>query len=134
MKSVLKISDAASIAMHAILILSQNQDSLISVKYIAEKLEVSSNHLSKVMQRLTKTGFVESIKGNKGGFRLIISPEKIKLLDIYEAIDGKLEPKNCLLKKRICDGKGCVLGNLAVSLNKQVKEYFKKTSFGDFIK
>lgn len=131
MNSILKISEAASIALHAMLILSSRKDELVSVKDIAETLEVSGNHLSKVMQRLVKAELVLSIKGSKGGFKLAKKPENVTFLEIYEAIDGKFKPSTCLLNKPSCPHK-CIMGDLTKSINTQVKDFFKKTRLTDF--
>lgn len=132
MTSILKISEAASLAFHAMIILAQNNDKLISVKQIASNLEVSANHLSKVLQRLAKAGFIESIKGYNGGFKLSASAKSITLLQIYELFDGKLKDSSCLLSNKKCQG-DCFLGDLVVSINKQVKERFEKTKLADFL-
>lgn len=131
--NLLKISEAASLALHSMIILAQNRDKLISVKEISIKLDVSANHLSKVMQRLNKAGFINSIKGYNGGFELEKEPNDIAFLEIFELFDGKLNVTNCLLSTRKCTGE-CILGNLVASVNKQVKEKFEKTKLSDFIK
>lgn len=131
MDGFLKISEAASIALHAMIELTKSEN-LVSVKDLAAKLEVSANHLSKVLQRLSKVGFIESVKGNNGGFRLSIDPDKITFLDIYEAIDGKLKLSNCLLSHKPCVGK-CVFGDLISFINRQVKDKFENTKLSDFI-
>lgn len=131
--SILKISEAASIALHAIMILAKNQDKLMAVKDIAAQLDVSANHLSKVMQRLTKAGYIDSIKGFNGGFRISCDIDKVAFLEIYELFDGKIKDSNCLLSEKKCQGK-CVLGDLISSLNSQVKEKFKTTKLSDFLK
>lgn len=133
-ESILKISDAASLGLHAMIILAQNKDKLISVKEIAESLNVSANHLSKVMQRLNKAGYIDSVKGYNGGFKLIINPKYLTFLEIYELFDGKLKDTACLLAhNNECKGE-CILGDLIVSINKQVKEKFQKTKLSDFVK
>lgn len=128
--SVIKISEAASIAFHAMLELVANQDKLVSVKEIAAKLEVSANHLSKIMQRLNKAGFIDSIKGFNGGFRLAIAPEKLTFLEIYELFDGKIQSTNCLLSHKRCEST-CIFGDLISSVNNQVKEKFETTTLAD---
>lgn len=131
--SILKISEAASIALHALMVLAKNPDKLISVKEIAAQLNVSANHLSKVMQRLNKAGIIDSIKGYNGGFKMIGKLEDISFLEIYELFDGKLKVSNCLLSEKKCQGE-CVLGDLISSLNNQVKEKFRTTNLSDFLK
>ena len=132
-EGILKISEAATLALHAMVVLAQNQDRLVSVKEIAGNLEISANHLSKVMQRLNKAGLIDSIKGYNGGFKLVKSEEDINFLSIYELFDGKLQNKTCLLTKKKCTGE-CVLGDLVESVNTQVKEKFQKTKLSDFMK
>jgi len=133
MSNILKISEAASIALHAMIILTQKKNELVSVKDIANQLDISGNHLSKVMQRLVKAELVVSIKGNKGGFKLAKDPDTINFLEIYEAIDGKYKPSTCLLNKPSCVH-SCIMGDLTGSINKQVEDFFKKTKLTDFIK
>lgn len=131
--SILKISDAAAIALHAMMVLALNQDKLVSVKEISTSLDVSANHLSKIMQRLTKAGYVESIKGFNGGFKLLVNAEDITFLEIYELFDGKLKDVNCLLSQKKCKTE-CVLGDLITSINRQVKERFRDVKISDFLK
>lgn len=131
--SVIKISEAASIAFHAMLELVKNQDKLLSVKEIAARFDVSANHLSKIMQRLNKAGYIDSIKGFNGGFRLSVDPEKVTFLEIYELFDGKIQCKNCLLAHKKCDS-DCIFGDLIGSVNNQVKEKFATTTLADIDK
>lgn len=130
--SILKISEAASIALHAMVILARNSGKLVSVKEIAYALDISANHLSKVLQRLSKAGLIDSIKGYNGGFKLLGEPENITFLQIYEVIDGKLACSKCLLSKEVCKEE-CILEDLVSSVNRQVKEKFEKTKLSDFM-
>lgn len=129
--SILKISEAASMALHAMIILAQKDNEFVSVKEIATKLNISANHLSKVMQRLNKAGFIDSIKGAHGGFKLSVRPEDITFLEIYETFDGKLKDSSCLLTNN-CES-NCIFGDLIYSINKQVKERFEKTKLSEFV-
>lgn len=133
MGNVLKISEAASLALHAMAVMAQKENEFVSVKEIADKLDVSHNHLSKVMQRLVKAELVLSIKGYGGGFRLAKHPREITFLEIYEAIDGRFKPSNCLLNKHECSHK-CIMGDFLVSINKQVEDFFSKTKLSEFAK
>jgi len=131
--SILKISEAASIALHSMIELAKNQDKLVSVKDMAVKLDVSANHLSKVLQRLSKSGYIRSIKGFNGGFKLLVKPENLTFLEIYELFDGKLKASNCILARKQC-GCGCIFGDLVLSITDQVIEKFKNTKLSDFVK
>ena len=126
MSNILKISEAASLALHTAVILATDPDNLLSNKELASILHASEAHLSKVLQRLDKSGIVKSTRGPKGGFKLTKSGNDITLLEVYEAIDGKLSPSNCLLNECICN-RDCIMGKLLGDLNKQVRDYLATT-------
>ncbi|MFC1694366.1 RrF2 family transcriptional regulator, partial [Candidatus Latescibacterota bacterium] len=102
MKTLLKLSTAFSLALHATVLLVSNPDRQLSNRQIASELCVSEAHLSKVLQRLTKVGLVKSMRGPKGGFMLGKEGDKISFLDIYEAIEGRLVLTHCLLGTQVC--------------------------------
>jgi len=122
MTTLLRVSEAASLAIHTMFLLSLNQDKLISTKEIAQTLLVSENHLAKVLQRLVKNGYIQSIRGPKGGFKLNLSDDSITMLDIYESIDGSILDCNCLLDVQICGG-NCLLEGFISEVN----DKFRKT-------
>jgi Rrf2 family protein len=126
MTSLLKISEAASLALHTVSVLSRNGGETATTHEIATGLGVSEAHLSKVLQRLTKAGIVESIRGPKGGFKLRKSGDKVTLLDVYEAMEGKLRPDGCLLGRYACGGK-CMLGEMLKSVNELVMRTLVET-------
>lgn len=130
MQHILKVSEAASLGLHTMAYLAAQPNKRISTHEVAEKLKVSEAHLAKVMQRLGRAGLVVSQRGPKGGFTLAKPPDKITLLEVYEAIEGKLNKTGCLLGKPVCDG-DCILGGLLNGLDRQVREYFSTTKLLD---
>jgi len=131
MSHVLKVSEAASLAMHAAVMLAANSDRLTSNAEAAAVLGVSEAHLSKVLQRLAHAGLVKALRGPRGGFALARPAGRVTLLQVYEAIEGKLTPSSCLLGKRVCDGRNCILGSLLDSTNRMVREYLAGTRLSD---
>ncbi len=127
MSNVIKVSEAASLALHTMVFLAKNNGQLASTKEIASTLQVSEAHLSKVLQRLVRVGLVKSTRGPKGGFELARGGDQITLLDVYESIDGPLGSTNCLLGTPTCGGNVCILGDLLKTVNKEVKEYLAGT-------
>jgi len=121
MSGVVKFSEAASLALHTMSLLASEPDKHMSVREIVERLPVSENHLAKVLQRLTKAGLIESVRGPKGGFLLKRNPEDITLLEVYEVIEGPLPVVRCLFPEPKCNG-NCILGDLVGSVNDQIRE------------
>jgi Rrf2 family protein len=132
MESILRISEAANLAIHAMVYLLRLEESkTVAVAEIAGDLSVSKDHLGKVLQRLNKVGLVHSKRGPKGGFSLGTRASSITLLQILEAVEGPIGRAACLLGRRICGEGGCILGDLVGSVNHQVHEYLSGTTLGD---
>jgi Rrf2 family protein len=129
---MLKISDAVNLAFHAMLLLSTREGSAqVSVQALAEKLRVSDNHLSKVMQRLSKAGLVGSRRGPRGGFFLARDPKTIRLSEIYSVIEGPMPTAGCLLDKPLCEGRCCLLGDLLTSVQQKIRDQLDGTTLQD---
>ncbi len=99
----------------------------MSVSKAARELSVSKAHLVKVLQRLGKAGLVISSRGRRGGFMLTRPAARIRLLDVYEAIEGKLTLTGCLFRKEVCLGKQCIFGGLLGCLSKQILKHMRST-------
>ena len=133
MTNVLKISEAASLAMHTMAYLARHPHNTVSTHDIAKAYGISENHLAKVRQRLGKAGLVKATRGPGGGLRLARSSSEITLFQVYKAIEGTFEPTGCLLKKPACDGTHCILGSLIDSINTQVRDYLSQTTLDKLV-
>jgi len=131
MPCALKISEAASLAMHALGYLAKREDGPITAREIAARFEISEAHLAKVMQRLVKVELLRSIRGPHGGFTLTRDPESVTLLEIFEAIEGRFEPSQCLLSSAICDGDNCILGSIVLEANNMLRTRLEETTLVD---
>jgi Rrf2 family protein len=132
MPSILRISEAVSLALHAMTFLAAHGDRPHSTKEIAERLGVSEAHLSKVLQRLNKGKLVRSVRGPKGGFLIKGRPGSIKLLGVYECIEGEVPACDCLLASPVCSGNDCIFGNLPATTSARFREYLANTKITDF--
>jgi len=127
MSTILRISEATSLALHAMALLARDPERVLSTHAIARALHASEAHLSKVMQRLHKARLVTSVRGAAGGFLPEKPADDVSILDIYEAIEGPIPDATCLLGKPICDRHPCVLGRLLETVNREVRRYFTDT-------
>ncbi len=134
MAGLLKISEAASIALHVMSFLDSRDGQLVSAREIAKCLRCSEAHLAKVLQRLGKLGLVKSTRGPHGGFSLGRQSSGISLLEIYEAIEGPLRPEICLFDESVCSGGQCILGGLVEKIGREFRDYLKTKRLSEFKK
>ncbi len=132
METMLNISEAANLALHAGVLLARAEGQPLPARSMAETLGVSYDHLAKVLQRLDRAGLVKATRGPGGGFSLAKKPGSIRLLDLYEAIDGRLAVSRCLFGRKVCFNSQCVMGDLLDRLNDEVREHLQKTRLSDF--
>ncbi|MCF8303909.1 MAG: Rrf2 family transcriptional regulator [Bacteroidales bacterium] len=119
MSNLFHISEMASLGIHSMAIIAANDEKL-NVTQIAEILKACRNSLAKVMHLLVKNGYVTSDRGPKSGFKMKKDAEDVSLLDIYEAIEGKLEPEICGIEEDRCPFDECLFGGMT---NKYVMEF-----------
>lgn len=63
----------------------------IPLRQIAARQEVSEHYLEQLMGVLRKAGFVTSVRGAQGGYRLAMPPEQMTVGDVLRALEGDVE-------------------------------------------
>lgn len=77
----------------------------VPIREIAEELKLSFHFLTKILQKLTEAGMLESYRGPNGGIALARAASAISLLDIVKAIDGEGDFTSCVLGLAACSDK-----------------------------
>ncbi|MCD8355958.1 MAG: Rrf2 family transcriptional regulator [Clostridia bacterium] len=68
----------------------------IALKTIAKRQNISGKYLEQIIGILAKSGFVKSVRGSSGGYRLARSPEEYTVGDILRLTEGSLAPVACV--------------------------------------
>jgi len=131
MQKLINLSEAALLAIHALAEIAGAEESASNQK-LAEKLGVSGNHLSKVLQHLQKKGIIKSHRGPKGGYSLAKPAEEISFIEIVESIDGEIPKSACIFRSSICRRKSCVFGDMTAEVTKIIIDTLSNTKLSDF--
>jgi Rrf2 family protein len=78
------------------------KESSASAKEISESYGIPLPLLSKVLQKLARSGFLQSEHGTNGGYRLRRDPAKITALEVIRAIDGPIFLASCFTEHSDC--------------------------------
>lgn len=89
---------AFRVALH----LACNEGRVVSRREISEHNNVTTMFLQKIMAALMEGGLVTSYRGASGGFTLSRPADQITLLDILEAMEGKVVLNRCLADYGAC--------------------------------
>ena len=109
----------------------------VSLRDISLRQGISLDYLEQIFSKLKKDDIVKSIRGKNGGYILTKEPSRIKLSNIFSAVDEKV--KTLLGKresKKGCNNKStkCITHYLWDDLEMHINDFFDKKNLGDLIK
>jgi Rrf2 family nitric oxide-sensitive transcriptional repressor len=90
------ITQTAEYALRAIVYLADQTEPKTN-SLIANATLVPVGYLAKVMQSLNKAGLVSAQRGLHGGFALAVSPDKLTVLQVVNAVEPIRRFKECPL-------------------------------------
>ncbi len=74
-------------SLRVLIYLAIYKDDLVTIKEVAERYQISKNHLMKVVQDLGARGYLNATRGKNGGIRLNREPEKINIGELVRSIE-----------------------------------------------
>ena len=99
----MRLTKAGEYAIRCILYLSMQKKGVVASRNeIADAMDIPRDFLTKIAQQLSRSDIIEIIQGPKGGFRLLVSPEKLNLLDVIEIMMGEIFFNDCALRPLSC--------------------------------
>jgi Rrf2 family protein len=111
----MRISSKGRYSLEALLYMGLlPENGYASTKTIAEQIGMSDGYLEQLFIPLRKNGLARGIRGAQGGYTLGKAPEDIRVGDILRAVEGALEPVDCL-NSRVCPAENACLSRRAWS-------------------
>lgn len=93
----MKVSTKGRYALRLMLDLAlNNTGEYITIKSIAARQEISEKYLEQIISLLNRAGYVKSIRGAQGGYRLAKDPSEYTVGMILRLTEGDLVPTDCL--------------------------------------
>ncbi|MCP4375687.1 MAG: Rrf2 family transcriptional regulator [bacterium] len=77
---------------------------LASAREIANLFNVPTSLLMNVLKELASVGYIDSVRGAHGGYRMAIDPETISLADLVSTLEGPVRLAECLIEVGSDDG------------------------------
>ena len=131
----MKISTKGRYALRVMIDLAVNdKGAYVSLKDISNRQEVSLKYLEQIMAMLNKAGYVKSIRGNNGGYRLAKLPEEYKVGDILRKTEGDLAPIACVNGEECGKRENCKTFKFWQGLDNVINEYVDSKTLADLIK
>ena len=132
----MKISTKGRYAIRIMTDLAMHNDGqFISLKDIAKRQDTSIKYLEQIIAMLNKAGFLDSARGNNGGYKLAKKVNEYTVGDILRATEGDLTPIYCLTEDGKCSKKdNCKTYSFWKGLDDAVNDYINSKTLEDLIK
>src|SRR5690348_4488226 len=82
-------------SLRVLMYLAVQGERMVNISQIAERYEISRNHLVKVVHNLARGGFIKSYRGKGGGIELARDPSEINIGEVVRYTEGPLKPVEC---------------------------------------
>jgi len=130
----MRITYKGDYALKALLDLALHyKQGLSTINDVAKRIDAPVKFLEQVLLDLKKGGFVESRRGNVGGYQLAKDPADIILGQVVRFIDGPIEPIACVEKSysHCVDLNKCVFKNIWQKVAMATSDIIDNISFAD---
>ena len=132
----MKISTKGRYALRLMLDLAMyKENEHTSLKDVSRRQAVSMKYLEQIVAQLSRAGYIRSLRGPRGGYRLARRPEDYTVGDILRVTEGDLSPTSCLQDEyNVCpNAPVCPTLPFWQGLYDLVNEYMDKTTLADFM-
>lgn len=125
-------SKACQYAIRATLFIAQKSlgGERVRLKTIAKAIDSPEAFTAKILQQLARNNIIQSVKGPNGGFEIADRDfERVKLIQIVEAIDGNEVFDGCGLGLKQCNAaKPCPVHDKFKSIRENLKQMLSTTN------
>jgi Rrf2 family nitric oxide-sensitive transcriptional repressor len=107
----MKLTSYTNYALRSLQLAALKSPDLVRVDDVAKIHNLSRPHIMKIVHELGRAGYLETVRGRGGGFRLARPPEEIIVGDVVRITEGPLDVVECFNpEKNTCPLMGiCIL-------------------------
>lgn len=98
----MRLTSFSDYALRVLMYAATRDGKLITIDETAEVYGISRTHLMKVVNQLTRSGYLKAVRGRSGGLMLAKGADKIRLGDVVRATEPDLALVECFPAERQC--------------------------------
>lgn len=107
----------------------------VRLKDTAERQCISVKYLEQIISVLVKSGYVKSIRGPQGGYRMVKAPKEYTVGMILRQVEGNMAPVSCLEDEvNECERRSeCVTIRIWSELDEAIRGVLDKYTLADLV-
>ncbi len=122
-------------AIRALLSLGFANGGYLSARSIAGEQDIPYQFLRRLLQEMIRHGLVSSKEGAGGGFMLAKAPDDIRVRELIEIFQGRVQVSECMFRKQICANRArCVLRHEIMRIEQVVEREFDNITIGKLLR
>ena len=131
----MRLTRAGEYAVRCVMCLARSgSDKVVSRQAISENGNIPSHFLAKIAQQLSRAGIIEILQGARGGYRLLVPPERLTLLAVIEAIIGEIFLNDCVIRPSSCHASsGCAVNKVWLQARNQLRQTLAQVTFAELL-
>lgn len=98
----MRLTDFSDYALRILMYAAVRNDRLITIEETARLYGISRAHLMKIVNHLTRAGYLKAVRGRSGGVALAKPPERICLGDVLRATEPDFALVECFRSDNHC--------------------------------
>ena len=98
----MRLTNFSDLSFRVLLFAASKQDRLVTIDEMNEFYDGSRGHLMKVVNALTRAGYLEAIRGRSGGLKLARRPEDINLAAVLRTTETDFRLVECMRPENNC--------------------------------
>ncbi len=99
-----KLTDYATVLLAA---MAAAPKRLHAAQELSRSTAVAAPTVAKLMKQLQQGGLVESVRGARGGYRLLLAPAQVTVADVIRALEGPIAVTDCVVHGACALEAGC---------------------------
>lgn len=109
-----------------------SRDDRATVAEVAALYDISANHVAKVVNQLSRFGYIRSVRGLGGGIELAVPLDEILLGEVIERFEGNLHLLECVGTEGVCVIQPfCKLKGVLAEAERLQREYLNSVTLAD---
>ena len=131
----MRVSTKGRYALRMMIEFGLNPDQCTKISQVAARQGISDKYLEQIISSLNKAGYVKSIRGPQGGYKLARDPESYTVGMILRLTEGSLAPVACLDDEvNTCDRQEtCATLKLWQMLDEAIKGVVDRVTLADLV-
>ncbi|MGI9523230.1 MAG: RrF2 family transcriptional regulator, partial [Hyphomicrobiaceae bacterium] len=109
----MQLTKQTDYSLRILMYLGLKKNGLTTIEEVCRAYDLSIGHTMKLVNELSKAGYISTIRGRGGGFRLAVCPSEINIGDVFRSTEKNLSLVECFQS----DSNRCPLSDMCILSN-----------------